>query len=338
MKRIMFAALAAVGGCSGGTTQEKAAEPVALIKAVRVEAAPVESTVPIYGSAEASPGNMAVLSAPADAIVAEVTVAAGAPVARGQVVARLAPSPTSRLELARAASDARAARSAYQRAVRLRADGLVGDAEVEQARAAAQTSSATQASLAARAGALALRAPLSGRVALVSATPGSLVPPGTPIMTISGAGDLRARFGVDPTLARQAVPGGAVRITPSAGGASFTVPILSVDPAVDPQTRLASIFTRIPAGYNIGVGEPLTGALLLGSAPSAPSIPYAALLDDGGQPYVFVVRGGKAFRRNVLPGPSDGRSVAIQQGLNAGEFVVTEGGTALSDGMQVRTR
>lgn len=338
MRRTLLLGLVALAGCSAGPPQEASPEPVALIRAARVAAARVESSITIHGTAEASPESIAVLSAPEEAIVAELSVAAGVAVAQGQVVARLAPSPTSRLELARAASDARAAQSAYQRAQRLRTDGLVGDAEVEQARASALSAVAMRESLMGRARGLVLRAPVSGRVASVAATPGTVVAPGTAILTISGAGDLRARFEVDPSLARQVRPGAAVRISPSGGGTALTVPVLSADPAVDPQTRLASLFARIPASARVGIGEPLSGSLLLGSDSSLATIPYSALLDDGGQPYVYVVRDGKAYRRNVLPGPSDGRVVAIREGLSPGELVVTEGVTALSDGIRVRTR
>jgi membrane fusion protein (multidrug efflux system) len=116
------------------------------------------------------------------------------------------------------------------------------------------------------------------------------------------------------------------------------VPILSVDPSVDPQTRLASIFVRLPAAAGIGAGEPLTAELPVTTAANAPTIPYPALLDDAGQPFVYVVAGGIAHRRNVAIGPSDGHRVVITSGLRAGEAVVVAGGTAVEDGMHVRTR
>jgi multidrug efflux pump subunit AcrA (membrane-fusion protein) len=50
------------------------------------------------------------------------------------------------------------------------------------------------------------------------------------------------------------------------------------------------------------------------------------------------VSGGKAHRRNVTQGPSDGERVVIANGLKSGEHVIVEGGTALDDGMKVRTQ
>ncbi len=338
MRYPVLPALALLAACSGGSETANAPEPSALVRVANAEAAPVRTSVRIYGTADAGASGTVILSAPQEAFVVAIDAPAGSAVAPGQVVARLSPGPSARLEVARAESEARAAQLAYARALRLRGDGLVGNAEVETARAAAQSAGATRSNLAQRAAALTLRAPSAGHVATVSAGLGSLIQPGTPVASIVGAGDLRARFGVDPALARRIPAGSSLRITPSGGGDSFTVPILSVDPAVDPATRLASILVRLPAAAGIGAGEPLTGELALPGAGNAPTVPYATLLDEGGQAYLFVVSGGVAHRRDVTAGPSDGRLVSILSGLRPGETVVIEGGTALEDGMHVRTR
>ena len=338
MKKSFCVAALALAACSGGkSADEPAAEPVALVKVAKAELAQVQSTTRLYGTAESGAAGSAILSAPEEAIVAAIA-AAGSAVSRGQLVVRLVPSPTARLDFAKATSDARAAEQAYARAQRLRADGLMSNADVETAHAAAQSARATRASLTARSSALDLRAPFAGHVQTISAALGSVVAGGMALATLNAAGDLRARFGLDPALARQIPPGASIRIAPSAGGPSFTATILSVDPTVDAQTRLASLFVRIPAAAPVGTGQPLTGDLSLPTRGSAPTIPYAALLDDAGQAYVFVASGGSAHRREVTTGASDGQHVEIVSGLNPGETVVIEGGTALEDGMKVRTK
>ncbi|MCL6305272.1 HlyD family secretion protein, partial [Streptococcus agalactiae] len=91
-------------------------------------------------------------------------------------------------------------------------DGLVGNAEVEQARAAAATAGATRSSLAQRTASLALTAPSAGIVQAVTGSPGDLVQPGASIATIVRDGDVRARFGIDPAIARSLRPGQPIRI------------------------------------------------------------------------------------------------------------------------------
>jgi multidrug efflux pump subunit AcrA (membrane-fusion protein) len=313
MKPILIPlATIALAACSGGEPADKAATPTALVTLAPVAAGSVQSNVRIYGTADAGASGTIILSAPEEAIVSSIDTPVGSVVGRGQVVARLSPGPTARLEFARAAADARGAQLALARAQRLRGDGLVGNAEVETARTAASSASATLASLSLRAAGLALRSPAPGHVSAISASLGALIPAGTPVASI--------------------------RVLPSGGGGAFNVSILSVDPSVDPTTRLASVFAQLPASANIGAGEPLTGEIGMSSPAGAPTIPYAALLDEGGQAYVYVVVGGVAHRRDIAVGPSDGQHIVVLSGLRAGEIVVVEGGTAVEDGMRVRTR
>ena len=331
-------ALLLLAGCSAGNDGESAGDPVALVSLARAEPGAIPAEVRLFGTAESGASGRQGLTAATDAVVTQIVAPVGSRVSRGDVIAVLAPAPAARLDLAKAATDARAADATLARAQRLRADGLVGDAEVEAARAAATSARATQASLSSRAGALTLRAPTAGFVEALTAKPGDMVAAGTAIAMIGSSGDVRARFGADPATARALRTGTLVEIVPAAGRAAFSVPVASVDPAVDPQTRLASVFVRLPPGASIASGEPLEGKVRIGSGVGALTIPYAALLDDGGQPFVFVVSGGAAHRHDVETGPASGDRIAIIKGLAAGDQVVTEGGTALEDGMKVRTR
>lgn len=329
-----------LAACSGGGgAEDQAPAPVALVKLAPVDQGGVVNRVTLYGAAEAGAAATATLAAPAEAQVVRIVAPVGTQVGVGQVVAQLAPAPTTRLDLVKAQADARAADAAYARAQRLRKEGLVGNAEVDQARAAAAAADATRASLGQRAGSLTLRAPVAGFVQTVSANPGDLVQPGTAVATIARTGDLRAHLGADPSVARALHPGLAVLIGAIAGRTAFSVPITSVAPVVDPQTKLASVFANLPAQAGFGVGETLTGTVAVGGGGGAAlTVPYAALLDDGGQPYVFVVANGVAHRRDVTTGATEGDRLAITKGLRAGERIVVEGGTAIEDGMKVRTR
>jgi RND family efflux transporter MFP subunit len=293
--------------------------------------------VTLYGAVENDAYGRHVLAAPIEARLVAIDAPVGTAVRAGQVVARLAPSPTSRVDLAKARSDAAAARSAYARAQRLRADGLASDADVETARAAAETATATSASMAASSGALTLRTPAAGFIETIAFAPGDIVPAGSAVATLAASGRLRARFGIDPTLAGRLHRGMALHAaTPD--GKTIDLPIQSVDPVVDPQTRLASVFATVPAGAGIGANATLTATVSLAGGGAALSVPYAALLDDAGQPYVFVVANGVAHRREVELGPVGGDRVAIARGLKPGDRVVTAGGTAIEDGMKVRTK
>lgn len=336
MRILTLSAVLLVAGCSSSGQDPAGSTPVALVSTAQALPGQVAATVSLYGSVDNGATDKHVLTAPAEARVVAIDAPVGTPVRQGQVVARLAPGPTVQLDTSRAVAEVRAADQAYARAVRLRADGLGSNAEVDSARATAATAHATLTSLSARTRALDLRAGVNGFVESLGASPGDMVAAGAAVVTIVKVGDLRARFGVDPALARKLVRSAPVRIVPAGGAAPFTAQIVSIDPVVDPQTRLASVFAHIPAQAGIGPGEALTGEISVGGGNSSLTIPYSALLNDGGQPYVFIVSDGIAHRRDVVTGAMSGDLVGIVSGLRPGERVVTRGGTALEDGMKVR--
>ena len=324
--------------CSGAGDADNAAEPVALVKLAPATQGASGRQLTLYGAAEAGPAGKMSLVAPAEAKVIAIDAPVGTPVKAGQTIVRLAASPTMRADAAKAASDAAAADKALARAVRLRADGLVSDADVETARAAAASANALRASFADRVGGLTLRAPAAGVVDAVAVAPGDLLQPGAAVASVTRAGDSRVRFGVDPDTAASIHPGMVLRIAGTGTRAPLSVTIESVSPAVDPQTKLAGVFAQVPAGSGIVAGETLTATVDLADTSAALSVPYAALLDDAGQPYVYVVAGGVAHRRDVAVQPASGDRITILKGVKPGEQVVVEGGTALEDGMKVRTR
>lgn len=331
-----------LGACSGAAEEEEVATaPTALVTLGRAEPGALAEQVTLYGAAEAGPGGRLTVAAPAEATVIAIVAPVGSRVAAGAVIARLAASPTTRVDLVKAASDAQSANAALARAERLKADGLGSNAEVETARAAATSANAARAAMAARTGGLTLRAPAAGIVEAVTAAPGDLVQPGASIATITRASDLRARFGVDPALARSLRPATLLHVTASGAAAVFDVPVETVNPAADAQTRLASVFARLPAATGIGAGQTLSATAdgaARGAGGAQLTVPYAALLDDGGQAYVYVVAGGIALRRDITVGAARGDRVAVSGAVRPGEAVVVAGGTAVEDGMKVRTK
>ncbi len=335
-RRIILLPFALLTACSGGADEEKAAEPVALVRTAPAALGASSEAVTIYGAAEAGASGTHALVAQSEGIVTHIAAPTGTAVGAGQVVVTMRPSAAARLDLVKAGSDAFAANAALARAIRLRADGLVSDAEVDAARAAANAANATRASFGARSGTLTLRAPVAGTVQNLTARTGDLIPAGTTVATVGVIGDLRARFGVDPAIAHRLRPGQAIEIEPISGGTAFSAAIVGVDPQADATTRLASLFVRLPSGYAAGPGTPMKARISVGAVSNGVTIPYTALLDDGGKSYVFVIEKGVAHKRDVVTGSAAGDRISITSGVSAGAHVVTEGGTALEDEMKVR--
>jgi RND family efflux transporter MFP subunit len=340
MTRLWITApLALLAACSSGGETDTAAEaPVALVTLAPATQGAAHEDMTLYGAVEPGPEGRLSLVAPAEAKVAEIRVATGTTVRRGQIIARLQPSAQGRADAAKAASDAAAADKAFARATRMRGDGLMSDADVETTRAAAAAADALRDSFASRTAGFVLRAPADGTVDTVAATVGDLLQAGAAVASVTRAGDLRVRFGLDPDSAQSVHPGMTIHIASAAAHAPIDVAVETVNANVDPQTRLASLYAHVPAASGLRIGETLSATVPIMGPGGALTIPYAALLDDGGQPYVFVVSGGIAHRRDVETAASSGARVAITKGVRAGERVVTAGGTAIEDGMKIRTR
>lgn len=333
---LLILSLAACGSKSASQTQAPA--PSALVRTATAVVQPVETTLRLYGAADAGTASSRALTALSESILLSVDRPVGSRVRPGDVVARLKPSPVSELDLARARSDAAAAASQLARMRRLRTDGLASDADVETARLAAEGSRATVQSLALRQASLVLRSPIDGFVSTVNASPGDALASGMSVATIVPSSARRARFGIDPEEARLIRPGSQLRIVAANGDARYGVTVRSVDPGVDPTTRLAAVYADLPLGAGIGAGEPLIGLLALQTSTNFPTIPYEAILSDAGQPYTFIVRKGVARRVNLVVGAASKERAAIESGITAGDVVVTQGGTALEDGVKVRLK
>jgi len=327
-----------LAACTGKAAEDDKPVQTATIKTAAVTSGAADEQVVLYGAAEPREGGEAGLAVPVEASVAQIYAANGVRVVRGAVIATLRPSAASELDLTKARNDAATTVAAYARTQRLRADGLASDADIEASHSAVRAAQATLASLVARAGHLTLRAPINGSVQGLTAHAGDLIPAGTTLARIVGSGKLRAHFGIDPALARRANPGMIVTVNLANGGGSITAPVTSVDKVVDPITRQAALIVQLPDDHLASPGEALRGQVNIGSGAQVPTVPYAALLDEGGQNYVFVIEKGVARRRNVTAGSSHGDLVAISSGLNVGERVAITGGTALEDGMKVNAQ
>jgi len=73
------------------------------------------------------------------------------------------------------------------------------------------------------------------------------------------------------------------------------------------------------------------------AAARLPRVPKRAVVEeDGATPYVFVLDGLVARKRNVEVGAGDGEEIEIKSGLNQGEIVLMSGAESLSDGRRVR--
>ncbi len=177
--------------------------------------------------------------------------------------------------------------------------------------------------------------PIDGIVTAKSVDEGTLVMPGTPLITVEDTGHFRLDASVPVALRGKVQIGEAVPVTIGSGqGVGRVVEIV---PATDPATRTFTAKVELPASCACQSGQYGTAAFTVGSEKRL-LVPSAALVRRGELEGVFVVDSeGKAYYRLVKTGKTLGDQVEILSGLDDGEHVVVSKIEQLSDGVRVQT-
>ncbi len=275
----------------------------------------------------------------------------GTAVSQGDTLATvvpLTPAPADRPSLEFGVSEAKTAlelaRRDLARAERLLAVGAIPAKRVEEARATEATASAQmkaaeqrleqyetsrRADASASAGSgFTVRAPISGVVAEVAATPGANVAQGDRLLRIVAVDRVYVAANVPesevPRLSR--LTGAEIEVA----GLERPIPagrMVSRASMIDPRSRTLSVLYEVPnPGRRLAIGQSMSVRLFLSGAIDAIAVPESATVDDGGRPVVFIHKEGEAFvRRSVRLGMREGNLIQIAEGLQGGERIVTKG-------------
>ncbi len=173
-----------------------------------------------------------------------------------------------------------------------------------------------------------LRAPMRGVVAESAATPGASVDEGARLFKL---------IAVDRVHVVGALPEAALSRLDDLAAAELEVPgagaplpldrLVSVGRVVDEDTRTVPIIYELPnPDRRLAIGQAVTLRVFGASRTDAVTVPESAIVDDAGQPVVFVQVGGESFeRRPVRLGHREGGDVQVSGDVTAGDRVVTVG-------------
>ena len=192
-----------------------------------------------------------------------------------------------------------------------------------------------------------LTAPVTGDVLRVFQESSRVVSPGFPLLEVGDTTDLEARIEV---LSRDGVaiqPGARVLLEKWGGSQPLEARVRLVEPAA---------FTKISA---LGVEEQRVNVIVdlidppekrptLGDAyrvearivvweqPDVLQVPAAALFQREGQWQTYVVQGGRARLRSIVPAESNGIHTRIVSGIDRSDTVIVYPGDRVRDGVRVR--
>jgi RND family efflux transporter MFP subunit len=309
------------------------------------------------GRVEPAAGGDVLLTSPVDGVVSATPWPySGHEVARGTVVFRVTPrvaSDRSLAELEANVAGLEAELDAAQRR-RRRLEGLhelgaTSRRELEEAQARAATlesrlGAATKDLATARTGrqggtasseTVAVRAPFSGRIAGVSATPGQAVAAETSLGRLVRDRPLWVAVALRPEIAAGLGAPEGLDIRLPNGQAPLTFKgdkarLVSLSPTVDRQTGAVTAFFEVDAGVEeLPIGAPVEAEILLAGEKTGVVIPETALVDDGGLAVAFVQIEGESFVRVEVAVLARQSGRVLVEGLPAGARLVEHGGNAI---------
>ena len=192
-----------------------------------------------------------------------------------------------------------------------------------------------------------IRAPFSGVLGIRQVNLGQYLAPGDPIVLVQSLDPIYANFGVPQQDASQVRLGRTVRISAEElSGAAFEGRITAVDPRVDEQTRNLQVQATLRnRGGQLRPGMFVETEVLLGESRSVVTLPSSAINYAPYGDSVFVVtdlkgQNGQSYRgvrqQLVKVGAARGDQIAILEGINAGDEVVTSGVFKLRNGAAVQ--
>ncbi|MGQ9750087.1 efflux RND transporter periplasmic adaptor subunit [Desulfosoma sp.] len=220
---------------------------------------------------------------------------------------------------------------AKQRLDHTRAEYQAAQARVEEAQAALKTLEEIHADFF-------LRSPIAGMVAERYLDPGNLTDTRKPIVRITDETVLKVVFHVPEKDFGLMRPGmkGFCRLD-AFPGRTFEGTVTVLSPVLDPRTRTALAELHLPnpdmalrSGMFAHVTIPLKRRETLVVDRDA-----VVRLPGTGQPYVFVVEGGKAHLRNVRLGIEQETLVEIVEGLRLNDQVIVRGQNRVVEGSSV---
>src|SRR6266487_3270706 len=234
-------------------------------------------------------------------------------------------------QTAQADAERQLARQALERTKQLIAQNASSASDLEQAEARSRGADANYDLLKTRLDRTVVRAPFGGVVGRRLVSIGTYVSPQTPLITLQSVSPQYASFDVPERYADRLRRGQLVSFQVAAlPGNNFSGEVVFVDPVVSLPGRTILIKARVPNNeYQLQAGMFIEARLATDIRPNAVVVPEDALLPMEGATFIWVIKGGKADRRQVSVGVRTAGWAEIQGGVEAGDSVVVGGGERL---------
>lgn len=330
---VLVGGLCALSACGTGH-KEGDTDSADSLKVVQVQTAPallktIDVREELTTTLEAKVKNN--ISAQSGGRLVALAVQVGDRVVRGQIVARLEAT-----QLATAQIQFDDAETNFRRVDEVYRAGGLSLAQWEQARSAMLVAQQQVKNLSAN---TELRSPISGVVTAKNYDNGDMTSPTLPIVVIEQISPVKGIVKVSESLYSQLRKGTRASLEVQAlPDQTFDGQISNIYPTVDQQSHTITVEVEF-ANARQELRPGMFGRISLDLGQSeALLIPDKAVLRmvGAGTRYVYVKQGDKAEYRVVTLGRKEGDMQEITSGLKAGEVVVVQGQSSLTDGTLIK--
>ncbi len=347
MKKTIFipialaaAAVILTGGCSGGAQKGAASAPVLVVKAITTNV-PVQIDPPPVG--HVTPVSTVAVHSQIGGIISQVHFQEGSEVKSNSLLFTIDPRPMQAV-LARDQAQLENATAQFNRDQKLLEAKIESQDQFDISQANRDTLAATVQSDELNLEFTEIRAPFDGVTGSLLFHEGNVVKaPDDTLLTINQIHPIYVQFGVPeqylPEIRKE------MREHPLKVSASFenmTVPpprgeLTFVDNSVDPSTGMIQLKAAFPnADSVLWPGQFVTVTLTLSELTNVVVVPPQAVQVGQNGQFIYVVKADQTVEmRPVNTGITFNGETVVENGLHAGETVVTDGQLRLAPGMKV---
>ena len=263
-------------------------------------------------------------------VIEEIAVEVGDSVKKGDLLVSLASQSQAAVLGARQAAY-EDAKSRYDRLQNLFQAGGASKQELDKANVALKDEAAKLRDARTTVSRTQIRSALNGVVVRRSAEQGEFAEPGRELLAVADFDRREVEMLVSPTIRGLITPGLDVMVKAPWGGETMGR-ILRMDPEADGATGFFRAIVRLPSDCGLIPGDYVRMEVRMSYKEAAIAVPYESILREDGKPFVFVVSGDIAARRDIAAGEGSGDFVEVPEGISPGERVVKTGAGSLYEG------
>ncbi len=229
------------------------------------------------------------------------------------------------------------AEKSFDRTSKLRGNNFIAQSQHDQAVADLNSAKAKVNEIQATIADRTILAPFAGVLGFRKISPGALIQPGTPIVTIDQITPIKVDFTLSEKYFSEIYKDQQVEATSIAfPNKTFEGKIATINARIDPATRSFTVRANFPNQDLLLKPGLLLNIKIKFKPTMALVIPEDAIVLKKNKKYVFVVnKDNTVTEQPIVIGKRYHGKVTILQGLKAGDSIVLDGGFKLANGQQV---